>query len=109
MARRRKKRRSRKFTLPLAPVLGLTAGLSEPAQWIATGNYKDAMDLATANYTGFEPYNTKLGWKGKFNPARLSMGLLPLVAGLLVHKFVGGAPLNLNRTLGRANVPFLRI
>jgi hypothetical protein len=45
---------------------------------------------------------------GKFNFGYLKQGLLPIVAGLLVHKFIGGK-LGVNRALAGAGIPFVRI
>lgn len=112
MARRRYARRRRKggMTIPLAPVTGLIAGFITPSwygksavQWAMEGDIESALKTVVNNYTG---YRIDLGqWK----PEGLAHGVAPIVAGLLVHKFVGGAPLNLNRLLGRAKVPFIRM
>jgi len=100
---KKKRRRNNQMTIPLAPVLGLMAGLTDSINAAMQGEYKNAIDWAVAHYTGYEP------WSQSWNPAQLQRGLLPLVAGLLVHKFVGGAPLNLNRILAAAKVPLIRI
>jgi len=103
LARRRGRRGSRKFTLPLAPILGLAVGMAKPLDAIVKGNYSWAIEYAAEIYTGYSAANRK--WM----PELLMRGLLPLVAGVLVHKFVGGAPLNVNRMLASAGVPFIRI
>lgn len=100
---RRTRRRSSQMTIPIAPVAGLVAGLAEPADYLIKGDMKNAMLKLCKNYTG---YNYEVGL---WSPEDLKRGLLPLVVGLLVHKFVGGPPLNLNRMLGRAKVPLIRI
>jgi hypothetical protein len=102
---KKKRRSSRKFTLPLAPVAGLAAGLITPIQQAISGNYDNAFRSLVANYTGVENAGTS---NAKFAPKYLVRGLLPLVAGLVVHKVVGGM-LGINRILGRAKVPVLRI
>jgi len=99
---KKKRRRSRSMTIPLAPIIGLASGLALPAQEIIAGRIESGMDIALANFTGFSK-------DGSFNMERLKRGLLPVIAGLLVHKFVGGAPLNLNRVLAASKVPFIRI
>jgi len=101
--RRKRRRRSNKFTLPLAPIFGLAAGLWEPIKRAQYGDWIGALDEASQAYTGYSP-KTK-AW----NPGAMRRGLIPLVVGLLVHKFVGGRPLNLNQMLGKANVPVIRI
>ena len=91
------------MTIPLAPVIGLVAGLGPTIKEVIAGNIDAAIHEAAWAYTGYDTYDAT------FNPQRLTYGLVPLVVGCLVHKFVGGAPLNFNRLLARANVPFIRI
>ena len=102
-ARRKRRRRKRGMTIPLAVVGGLAAGLAEPAQKLLQGDLEYALSILSRNYTGFRPGT------GTWEPAYLRNGMLPLVAGLLVHKFVGGSPLNLNKTLAASGIPFIRI
>lgn len=90
------------MTIPLAPIAGL---LGSPAigamiNGVMTGNI-DAVSYEAGRFVGIDA--------GKFNAGLLLTNITPLIVGLLVHKFVGGPPLNLNRTLAAANVPFLRI
>jgi hypothetical protein len=47
-------------------------------------------------------------WDAKFNWQWLWYGTLPIIAGALVHRFVGGA-MGVNRALGRAGIPFIRL
>jgi len=103
LARRKRKRGARKFTIPLAPVLGLAAGMAAPAQKILAGDLNTGIAWLSMNYTGFDPRT------GNWSLEAMKAGLLPLAIGLLVHKFVGGAPLNANRMLAQANVPLVRI
>jgi len=100
---RRKSRRRGGMTIPLAPIVGLVAGLAPTIKEAMAGNIDAAIHEAAWAYTGYDTYDST------FNPERLRYGLLPLVIGLLVHKFVGGPPLNFNRLLARAKIPFLRI
>jgi len=108
---KKKTRRSRSMTIPLAPVIGLGVGLtSSPAGYsngaigfLMKGQIEYAMRALSMNFLGYEPAN------GTFRIERLGGGLFPLILGGLVHKFVGGSPLNLNATLGRARVPLIRI
>lgn len=101
-ARKRRRRRSAQ-TIPLAPIAGLLAGAAPSIPPLMAGDYGEALNLWIASMTGYYPPNEDWRWW------RLQRGLVPLVAGLLVHKFVGGAPLNLNRILARAKVPYIRI
>ena len=102
MARRRGRRRYT-MTIPIAPIAGLLAGMHEPIVRIMQGKADLAIEAVSRNYTGYSPKDKN--WL----PERMARGLLPLVIGCLVHKFVGGPPLNLNRVLARAKVPFIRI
>lgn len=99
-SKKKKGRKSRKMTIPL----GVIAPLVNTLFW-ANGHatMEGKVNLLMSAYTGFDP-----GY-GKFMPERLNNGLVPLLIGALVHKFVGGAPLNVNRALGRLGVPIIRI
>ena len=103
LTRRKRSRGSRKLTIPIAPIAGLLAGLAKPIEHALAGNFDTAFNHLSINYTGVHPVT------GRFNPEWLKIGLMPLVMGCLVHKFVGGAPLNLNRVLANAGVPYIRI
>lgn len=99
----KKKRRKRQFTVPLAPIAGLAAGMHGPIVAAMAGDMDSALNQLSRNYAGYD-INTK-----DFKIERLANGVVPLVIGVMVHKFVGGSPLNLNRTLAAAGVPFVRI
>lgn len=99
---KKNKRGPRKFTIPLAPVIGLLAGVVPAVGPALDGDYEGAMNKLKFNYLGLSHDN-------QFRPEGLLAGLVPLIVGALVHKFVGGAPLNVNRMLAAANVPVLRI
>ena len=103
VARRKGRRRgSRKFTIPIAPIVGLAAGLAGPIKDLMDGEVEFAVNKLKYSYLGLDTEN-------KFKPEALMSGLAPLIVGGLVHKFVGGPPLNLNRMLAQANVPIIRI
>ena len=103
MARRKRKRSARKFTIPLAPVIGLSVGMVRPVETLLAGNLGGAIHHASQAYLGYDTV------KRTFDPRSMASGLLPLAIGLLVHKFIGGAPLNANRMLAQAGVPVIRI
>ena len=103
MTRRKRRRGKRGFTIPLAPIAGLAAGLWGPAEAVMKGDLDTAVHHLLLTYTGYD--NKASVWR----PEHLQRGLTPLIIGCLVHKFVGGSPLNLNRTLAAAGVPFIRI
>jgi len=89
------------MTIPLAPVLGLTAGLIGPAKDMIDGNVEFAVNKLKYSYLGIRP-------DGTLDPMGLVNGMLPIVAGALVHKYVGGK-LGVNRMLGNAGVPVIRL
>jgi len=103
IGRRRKGSRRYSMTIPLAPVAGILAGMIDPINEALAGNYPRAMEVVVQRYTGYNVTD------GTWNVGNLLKGVGPLIAGLLVHKFVGGPPLNFNKMLGRAKVPFIRI
>lgn len=108
MARRKRRRRSSGMTIPLAVVAGIAPGVAMPIQRALEGNLMSSLDHLVNNYTGFTFAPSGLYGEQRFDIARLKNGLLPLVMGVLVHKFVGGT-LGVNRILARHKVPFIRI
>jgi hypothetical protein len=94
------------MTLPLAPIAGLSCGLIGPVQSLISGNYPYAFGQLVANYTGFGGAETG---NPAFNAQNLMNGAVPLIVGLLVHKFVGERPINANAALARAKIPLIRI
>ena len=99
-----KTKRRYKMTIPIAPTIGLAVGLIAPAQLLFAGKMTAAVEKLAHSYLGIR-FATRAP---KFDMSGLAQGVLPLVIGLLVHKFVGGS-LGLNRMLGRAKVPLLRL
>ena len=99
-----KKRAKRKFTIPLAPVAAIIAVVAKPAQLAIDGNYEGAAAELGARVVG---YNFQSSEMDLMYAAKNCW--LPLLLGGLVHKFIGGSPLNVNRMLADANVPVIRI
>jgi hypothetical protein len=98
----RVRRRASKMTIPIAPVLGMVPLLARGATEAMKGNaewYKYLLNDSIAY-----DFDSRT-----FNMQRAITNFTPLVAGLLIHKFVGGSPLNFNRTLAKAKVPLIRI
>lgn len=91
------------MTIPIAPILGFVGApaIRGAIDSILKGDFDQAI-LNARHLIG-------ITYEGSFDPKYLFDNLTPIVAGLLIHKFVGGPPLNFNRMLGRAKVPFLRI
>jgi len=98
----KKKRRARKFTIPIAPIAGIVAAPAVQAgiKNAIAGDW-DGVMFEAGKFVGFTD--------GKFDAFALASNIGPILVGLAVHKFVGGPPLNLNRMLASANVPILRI
>lgn len=94
---------TKSFTLPLAVAAPIGLTLIGPAQKAMAGDYMGALDELAWKFTGINRST------GQFDMNALKQGLLPVVGGLLVHKFVGGKPLNLNRAIANAGIPFIRI
>ena len=106
LARKKGTRRRKSMTIPLSIVGALAAGLAEPLR-IATVD-KDpgrALALVGARYSGVDARTSD----AHFNLHELTIGLGSLVVGGLVHKLVGGAPLNVNRMLAASGIPFIRV
>lgn len=101
MARRKKKYR-RRMTIPIAPIIGLVAGVADAVPAIQQGNMYGALNALSKNYVGYDIVGKKWDYES------LKKGLVPLVAGLAIHKIVGSW-LGLNRILGRSKVPIVRI
>jgi len=91
------------MTIPLAVVVPLVAqGID--AWYVGGETVKGFADQMCQRIAGISPiagFGTQWG--------RMKDFYISLLAGLLIHKFVGGAPLNLNKTLARAKIPLIRI
>lgn len=99
---KKKTKRRYKMTIPIAPVAGFGVGMIEPISYLLKGNLMMFLDKIAYHYTGWNNSSQRVELAG------MKRGLLPLIIGLLVHKFVGGT-LGANRMLGRAKVPIIRI
>lgn len=103
MAKAKKFKAKQKMTIPVAVV----AGFGVPAGRLVNDwfKYRD-VNIVTREagqfFTGYD-------WTtGQFNMASLRFGLVPVIAGTLVHKFIGGK-LGVNRALAKAKIPLLRL
>ncbi len=115
---RRTKARVRraKMTVPIAPIIGLGVGLlGGPAgttlmDHVQAKDWRGAVNRLSQSYLGYSPGGGGLyPGEARLTLEEMKYGLLPLVMGGLVHKFVGGDPVGINRILGRAKVPLVRI
>ena len=92
----------RKFTIPIAPIAGILAAPAVQAGVKAAldGDW-DGIMYEAGKFIGFKD--------GQFDAFALGSNVGPIILGILIHKFVGGPPLNVNRMLASANVPIFRI
>lgn len=103
MAKKRHYFKSRKLEIPLAVVAGFAAPTIKIYEhYRQMGGISAAAREAGRILTGFD------FWDGRFVPRATLFGLVPIVAGALVHRFVGGR-LGVNRTLRNAGIPFIRL
>ena len=95
----------RSFTLPMATLGGLAAGMYWPIQNLMAGDYAGALDSIAWRYAGIA--GVKSG-NPHFDAGGLMGGAVPLVAGVLISKFIGGK-LGVNRAIARTGIPILRL
>lgn len=98
------KRRSKAgFTVPVAVLAGFAPMLSYAYRvGFKQGGIEGFANQVVYTTTGYDPYSKNWSMNG------LKIGLLPIAAGVLVHKYIGGS-LGVNRALSKAGVPFLRL
>lgn len=87
-----------KLTIPMAVVAGFVPTIT--GVWSRRSDGNAVADYLKAGWTGLGPDN-------RFNLANFRVGLLPVVAGFIVHMFAG--KLGINRAIARAGIPFIRI
>ncbi len=103
-SRKKNPRRRAGFTLPVAAVAGfapLTFGLIGAARRALAGDMAGASQEAVIRTTGFNTDTMRFHWPtfvGSYGP---------ILMGMIVHTIA--SRLGVNRLLGRARVPFLRI
>lgn len=109
MARRRrfvKARKARKFTLPLAVVAGMVSPIGrayEHYKMAGLTGQQGAIGAFSRSMTGINPYDQI----PQFHASDLRYGLLPLFAGVAVHKVAG--MIGINRLIAQAGIPVVRI
>jgi len=105
-----KKMAKRKFTLPMALVSGAALGFVikpdptwySPLEAAQNGDWGTAIKNYATNMIGYRAdtgaiFDTQIGMKG----------LWALIGGFVIHKIA--TIIGLNRALGRARIPFLRV
>lgn len=107
VAKKQKKRRA--FTIPLAVVVPLAASLftegkkgwsSSPFGEMKAGRYENAMHHLVSGWLGIDA-------AGRFDAVNGMTYLKMTLIGAVVHWIAG--KVGINRVLGRAKVPFIRI
>lgn len=100
------------FKVPIAVVAGFIPGLTDAfghGRPFNDGSGDSVSDVLIGSYTGYQtPGSRKYSGGKAFSTWRLGYGLYPLLAGFAVHKIVGGM-LGVNRMLGAAKVPYIRL
>lgn len=97
----KKRRRKASTTVSMALAAGIVAGVYSPGSYLLQGDARNAMRFLSRNYTGYDPM------EGRFYVNDIKKGLVPLAVGGIVHKIAG--KVGINRALGRAGLPFIRV
>ena len=101
MARAKRRRSKGGFTVPVAVVAGFAPLGALVVNGFRTGGIDYGLKELSTYTTGYIPQENRWSF------AHLARGMGPVLAGVMVHKLAG--KLGINRALGRAGVPFLRI
>ncbi len=96
------KKRARKQTIPLAIGLGLMPLVSSIPSDFKVGGMHEVNKVLILKMTGWNVDRKT----DRFQSEWLGRGLLPLIAGFMIHKYVGK---KVNPILARAGVPLFRI
>lgn len=99
-----KRRSRRKTTLPLGivvPIAGSGIKTFAYAMEHPDAFPQRAIDMISMDYTGYSPF------MGNWKISRLKYGLLPLVAGMIIHK--GANMIGINRAIANAKIPLIRV
>lgn len=97
--------RRRSMTIPLAVVIPSVGGTVAAAKhgWDSGWGIEGALDQVSQAWTGYSFINQT------FDIGQTKRALVPTIVGALIHKFVGGPPLNVNKILAANKIPFIRI
>lgn len=95
-------RRRSGTTIPLAVLAGFLPMASDAWSGFLTGGPQGFSNSLVAKTTGYDISNGEFRWE------HVRTGIFPIVMGILVHKLVGNR-LGINRALGSARIPLLRL
>lgn len=84
--------------------MGLAVGLVPTISRVMNNelHYREGLKEIVYHYTPYDPWGNKFDFRGMYK------GLVPLLGGVLVHKFVGQR-MGINRMLKNAGVPLIGI
>ena len=102
----RRRSSSRSMTVSIAVLAGLASPIGRTVSHAMTNGItgeEGAIAEISRIMTGFNPYSSTVGWQ----PWRMKYGLLPVVAGIAVHKLA--SILGINKAIARSGIPLLRI
>lgn len=106
MVVRPQKRHKKQFTIPLAVVAGFIPLGNDVYRAIQRGQPETIPNTLLRGMTGYDPLAGP-NW-GEWKLEYMKSGLLPILGGFAVHRVVGGW-FGVNRALGAAGIPFIRI
>jgi len=101
MAKRSKHHKKPGMTVSVAVAAGFLPLVNQVIIGFREGGIKRVGDRVCASLTGYDPAVER--WESAY----LKNGTLPIVLGVLVHKLAG--KMGVNRALGNAGIPFIRI
>jgi len=101
MAKKKRGRSKPGMTVSLAVIAGLLPLANQAIIGFREGGIKRVGDRVCSSLTGYDPSVQR--WEAAY----LKNGTLPIVLGVLVHKLAG--KLGVNRAMGNAGIPFIRI
>lgn len=109
MGKKKKKRKKGQPRISLAIVAPIIGNIVSPAPSGRTmlGDLM-AGDWPSLVFDFAEKFGG-IGSDGKLHIDWLVATYGPIAVGAVVHKYVGGAPLNLNKKLAQAGIPFISI
>jgi len=101
MAKKSKRSHGKKFTLPVAVVAGIMPVAYQGLKGFQQDGVEGLIKRTTLSLTG---YNVE---DHKFYTDNLKEGLYPMIIGMLVHW--GAKKFGINRALGAAGIPVIRV
>lgn len=96
-----KRRRAKSFTLPVAVVAGFGPLAYDTMRGFDQSGFTGAIQRLSLGATGFDPKT------GEWYRDNLVRGMGPVVLGMAVHWVA--SKFGINRALGRAGIPLLRL